>query len=185
MGAITDFFAASKGELAEAFRGWLTVADQPVKRDFKNPFTGKMQVIDVWPPSSPISDGPLVEFPDVRALPHCKFKRVDHVKLAKLDHLLCGRPFSDSIKAIGKPALFKHSSDNDCGLHEIPSQLVSAIAGMVDEKLKSTATDWAGGEEMRADRFSVDDCVVVLNSLRSVARVAIERNSAMYFYWSL
>src|SRR5580704_114613 len=105
MGVLTDYFVADNEQLAIVFAGWNTVADKPIIREVKNPFTGKLQRVEEWRPAHPIATGDPANPPDLTTLSHVRWKRVDLVKLVMLDGILTGVPFEEALRTFVKPAL--------------------------------------------------------------------------------
>jgi hypothetical protein len=183
MGILTDFFVANDRQLATVFSGWLRVADQPVERQVKNPFTGQMQVAREWPSTDPVGDGPLEDIPNIRVLPHAEWKNVDPVKVAKLHEILTGSSLRETLDELMRPALV-HPSNDETSLHEFPRGLTDAIRAVSDDELQSAAENWQRTEEMQAHGFSADLCADVLRSLRGLA-AACAPDQRLYLQWSL
>lgn len=183
MGVLTDFFVANDQQLAAVFTGWLRVADKPVERQVKNPFTGQSQIAREWPPQGPVGAGELAEIPDVRQLPHVELKRIDHVKLARLHELLTGKPLRETLDVLMKPALV-HPSKQETGLHELPRELTTAICELPEHALETIAAKWQQTEEMELDGMTVGHCAEVLRLLRGLTS-RIESDQRTYLKWSL
>ena len=188
MAVITDFFVASRSELAEIFPSWLTVAAESATRETTNPFTGQQMTVTYWPPEGPISDSPDAsdELPivGIRKLPHVEFKRVEYVKLALLDNILRETEFDTAIQMLQKPALI-HPSNKDTGLQQLPEETVRVLTSLKDEQLDMTAQRWAEQEDVAADGFLTEDCTEVVRELRRLSRIACDTGKGLYLQWAL
>jgi hypothetical protein len=190
MGLLTDFFVASEAELKAAFPTWVPVADKPQEVERVNPFTGKAQKVRSWVPAAPFPSkkkgGEVKENrPAFRKLPQCQFKRVDTVKLAKLQHALCGGKFETTHDEIVRPALLCEG-DGGPWLHQLPKPLVAALAAISSKKdLDKIAKQWSETEEARADGFKTKDCAEVIQSLSDLAKRAIKDEKNLYLWVSL
>jgi hypothetical protein len=183
MGILTDFFVANDQQLAAVFTGWRRVADEPVERQIKNPFTGQMQIAREWLPLKPVGEGELADIPNIRQLPHAEWKGIDPVKLATLNELLTGKSVSEAVDDLMKPAVV-HPTNDETSLHEVPRSLTVAIQALSDDDLQNVAVKWQQTEEMQSDRFPVEMCADVLQSLRRLV-TAIEPDQRTYLHWSL
>lgn len=183
MGILTDFFVANDQQLAAVFTGWLRVADEPVERQVKNPFTGQMQISREWLPQDPVGEGELADIPNIRQLPHVEWKGIDPVKLATLNELLTGKSVSETLHDFIKPALV-HPTNDETSLHEVPRSLTVATQALSDDDLQNIAVKWQQTDEMQSDRFSVDLCTEVLQSLRRLV-TALKSDQRTYLHWSL
>jgi hypothetical protein len=183
MGILTDFFVANDEQIAAVFTGWRRVADEPVERQVKNPFTGQTQTAREWTPLDPVGQGELADIPNIRQLPHVEWKNVDPVKPATLSQLLAGKSVSEGLQSLMKPALV-HPTNDDTSLHEVPRYATAAIQGLSDENIQSIAVQWEQTDEMQRGRFSVDDCAEVLRSLRELA-TSLKPGQRMFLHWSL
>jgi hypothetical protein len=183
MSILTDYFIADAQQLAMVFAGWLTVANEPVVREVKNPFTGQTQRVKEWPPGRPVSDDEPTHSPDVSNLPHVQLKNIDQVKIATLNNILTGTPVRDALDAFVKPALV-HPKNEDIGLHELPKQLTAALRPLSDDAAKMTSKKWQQTAEMQSDQLALSDCQDVLRSLRGLAQ-SCKISQRMYLLWSL
>jgi len=183
MGILTDFFVANEQQLGAVFTGWLRVADKPIEREVKNPFTGQMQTSREWPPLGPIGEGELADIPNIKRLPHAEWKGIDPVKLASLNEILTGTPSRDSLDVMMRPALV-HPHTDETSVHEFPSELTSALCHLEDSALERTAAQWQQTEEMQMDHMTVDLCGEILQSLRVLAK-QIGVHERLYLQWSL
>ncbi len=185
MGMITDFFAATPVQLADAFAGWYTISPKKAQGTVMNPFTGEKQQITDWQPDKFVKKGKDNAFTNIRVLPHAALARIDHVKLATLNGLIVEADFDESVATIATPALLPAHGNGECGLHELPSTFVDALAELDPKQLKTLAKRWQKTDEMKADRFKVSECEQVLTDLCRVATAATEQNAKMFFLWSL
>ena len=183
MSTLTDYFIADAQQLAIVFAGWLTVVNEPVAREVKNPFTGQTQRVRVWPPGKPVSNAEPAHSPDLSNVPHVQLKSVDPVKLATLNNILTGISVRDALDALLKPALV-HRKNEDIGLHELPTQLTTALRALSDDAVDIAATNWQETEEMQSDQFTLRDCRNVLQSLRGLAQNC-KTSQRMYLLWTL
>src|SRR5262245_29535313 len=53
MAIYTTFFLSKPEELPRGFPGWRLPLQQPVRREFRNPFTGKVSIIETREPEWP------------------------------------------------------------------------------------------------------------------------------------
>jgi len=183
MAVTTDFLLADQQQLATVFAGWLAVADQPISKIVKNPFTGQEQAINDWPTQGAVGDSEAAEAVNLENLTHTSFRRIDHVKLATLSAIVCGFPYEQAIAQLAKPALV-HPTNEDVGLHELPEPLVAALVSLSDSDLRNTAGRWQQTEELQLDRFEVRHAAEVLEGLRSVAAKR-QDGQGMFLFWSL
>ena len=184
MGVHTDLFVATESQLADVFVGWHTVPDAPDQKESTNPFTGEKIVVNDWKPGPLIKGGNLADTPAIETLPHYLSKRIDHVKLGKLHELITGEKYDEVIGSILKPALI-HPDNEDTGLHQIPSGLASTLATLDETKRLEVAREWQLTEECQLDRFTVDDCKMVIDELHRLAVEAEQAHGSMYLLWSL
>jgi hypothetical protein len=179
MSGLTDFFVASNSELAAIFTGWQTVLEEPIRREIKNPFTGRPSIVHAWQPGPPVSPGPPAADPDFGRLPRALLKSVDLIKLDALRAILVGDG-TRTLRSFLKPALLNPDLSCELSLHEVPSDLVAALAGIADDRIPTLATQWNGTEEMRQDQFGIDDCRDVFVELRRLARKVKPPENRMY-----
>src|ERR1700722_1422518 len=111
MSILTDYFIADAQQPAIVFAAWLTVVNEPVMREVKNPFTGQTQRVKDWPPGKPVSNAEPAHSPDLSNVPHVHLKSVDPVKLATLNYILTGTPVRDALDAFLKPALVHRKNE--------------------------------------------------------------------------
>jgi hypothetical protein len=183
MSILTDYFIADPQQLAIVFAGWLTVVNEPVVREVKNPFTGQTQRVKEWPPGKPVSDDEPAHSPDLSNLPHVQLKNIDQVKIATLNNILTSTPVRDALDAFLKPVLV-HPKNEDIGLNKLPKQLTAALRSLSDDAAEITAKKWQQTEEMQSDQFTSNDCKDVLRSLRGLAQ-SCKASQRMYLLWSL
>ncbi|MDZ4818840.1 MAG: hypothetical protein SGJ20_07690 [Planctomycetota bacterium] len=184
MSALTDFFVASNTELAEVLPDWLPVADQPVTREVRNPFTGQMQVITEWPPAIDVpEDAEPGDAPQLGGVLHTQLKGIDHVKLAQLWAILTGGNLLEHISELTRPALIEPAQTGETGLHRLPNELVQGLATITNPQ--TSGTQWSATEEMQRDGFTPADCEQVLQELVRLAKEAKSQNKGMYFWWNM
>lgn len=186
MGVLTDFFVASPAQLVAAFPGWRAVQEEPVLREYVNPFNGHKQMIRTWEPlPGPAPPATLSsQSPDFSTLPNIQLKNVELLMLCSLKWVLSGvkeaETFSD---AIGRPALIQPSNE-DCGLHQLPELLVTDLAGILPGDIPNLGKRWWTEEEI-ARQFSIEECSEVLEKLSRLAIIATSSQAGMFLFWSL
>lgn len=186
MGLLTDFFVASSGELRSAMPGWLPIAPEP-NRWVTNPITRERQLD--WGPIENTESGqstnalPFASF-DVRRFPHAQWKRVEVVKLSRLQEILLGTDVRQAIFGMSKPALL-HKEIDEQGVNALPEALVGALANIPDEHLGHVAERWSETDELAMDSFTSADAEEVLRSLVRLARLARSTDKQLYLWWSL
>ncbi len=182
MGVTTDFFVASPDELKSVMRNWLPVAEKPIKRKFQNSFTGEMELRTYWPPSveppKKIADKDLYPRGYQNVL-YAEYKNVDHVKLTKLNVILAGGEFENRFMQFKRPALLDPRLSESTGLHRFDDKFVNAITAITG--FINVAKQWAKTEEMRGDRFTIDDCGMVLCDLIRLANHATRTRRGFIF----
>ncbi len=109
-------------------------------------------------------------------------KRVDQVKIAKLDGILRGVPFTDSLRSL---ELIKEASEDGPWTTTIPPQLTAALAALTDDQAVLTAQQWATAEEFAADLWTPADVADFLSQLRALARSAVATRREMYHWLCL
>jgi hypothetical protein len=186
MAIYTDFFVASEEELRATFPRRVPVAERPVERESRNPFTGESWKVKEWVPAEPFPElrgGTTYPRPSgveaVRRLPLAQWKKVDQVKLATLQQFLAGGEFQPTIEALFRPALVA-PGDEDSKLFRLPREWVEAVAGI--DAVGPLAEAWAATEECRLDNWSVEDAAEVIVSLRDLARRALAESKGMFLW---
>ena len=98
MGMIIEFFVANDNELKSTFAGWCIVSKKKGKQTYTDPFTGEARTVITWKPAGLIKEGDGHAFKNVTNLPHYSSGRIDPVKLATLQELLCGTDYDEAIE---------------------------------------------------------------------------------------
>lgn len=185
MGVLTDFFVASASELSAAFPNWQAVANEPIIREVINPFTGQKQTVSEWQPlpgsSANSTDVDLT--PIISGLPVAEFKRIDHVKLARLQEILCGDDVRAALEGLLRPARI-HPANEDTGLHQLPDRLAAQLSVLKPTEISAYAERWSTSEEMTMDKFNAEDCAHVLRELVRLAQISATTNAGLFLLWS-
>ncbi len=187
MGILSDFIAATPDEIAAAFPTWLTVADAPIARETKNPFTGETQTVTEWVPAVPASS----EIDDAstlgnyRHLPHADFKGITHIELAELANAINGADVDAMVDLLSKPELLDPRGSNETGLHRFPESFADSLAAITENDIVAISDRWASSEEMTYHQASANDCAAVLRELVRLAKIADASNAHLYLWWSL
>jgi hypothetical protein len=186
MSVTSAFFVMPAAELRDLFPGWLPVRPEPTLSELVNPFTGKKSVVKVWLPAvDPAASAAEPGAPDLGGVARLEFRRIEHVKLAKLFVLMKGGDFTTRLEQMTRPALLAPGESDEMGLHRIDDEFTTALGALNGSKMSGTADAWAETEEMRLDRFTVADCESVLSGLTKLAQQARRSQQGLYFYWSL
>lgn len=186
MGLRSTFFVASPSELAAAFPNWQSVAREPIVREVTNPFNGQKQTVSEWPPLPAIesSSADADSTPILAGLPIAEFSRIEHVKLSRLQEILCDDAVRTALEEIVRPALI-HAANEDTGLHQLPDRLVAKLSVLRSAELNAVAERWSKSEEMTMDGFSPEDCFQVLRELVRLAQHSTAANAGLFLLWNL
>jgi hypothetical protein len=153
----TTFFLCNSQQLVSGFPGWRAPLPKPVKRQFKNPFTGETSTIETREPEWPDGDdaetmdreyqvvaiegkyedyleGRLTSF--VQGQPHWAAKGLTEIELSPL------------AQAVGVEAKFEcplyGPPSYGAVLQELPPDMLSNLALLDERALKAVAGKWAG-----------------------------------------
>jgi hypothetical protein len=191
MGVLTDLFVAFNEELRAAFPSRVTVKPEPIVREARNPFTGKVVRTKEWVPAEPFptmsaSVGSQMKYEREAflSLPHLECKGLDPIMLAALWTVLQGGDLHDHMDSITRPALLA-PGDPDDWLYQLPDGLVSALEPLPASTVVEVASQWSKVEEFKASNWRADDGREVLLVLTELARKAINSQRSMYLWVSL
>jgi hypothetical protein len=193
----TTFFVCDAKQLAAGFPGWRLPLRKPVKRKFKNPFTGEMTTVETrepeWPDDKDVEpmdreyqvvaiEGDYAAYlegrlpPFVQRQPHWAAKGLTEVELSPL------------AQAHGVEAKFEcplyGSPSSGAVLQELPSELLPKLASLDAKGLKALAGKWASAMSTRehthsvtgvklSDGWSKSDALEILQPIVALAQKAI------------
>jgi|GEM_PF-5954643 len=185
MGVLTDFFAATPEQLLAAFPDWSPVDPSPKmgeEREVPNPFKpGEMMIVKAQPKWEPLPRPPGITPTDgYQHLPHICFKNLDHIGLSVLSEQLSVLIYDDCMAQISEPALLPQGGESEAMLNQLPPPLTLALAELPEHPVEA-GTRWEQSEDIR---FSVEECVEVLQGLSTVAKAANEVSGEMFIYLS-
>jgi hypothetical protein len=195
MAIYTTFFLCKPEELPGGFPGWRLPLPQPVRREFRNPFTGKIAVIETRKPEWPeeVDQEPQREYqvvsiagryedyregrlpPFVQRTPHWAAKGLTEVELKPL---LQAAGVDGSLEC----ALYSPPSLGAV-LEQLPSALPIKLGSLNQRELKAIAKRWAAtmstpeythsvsGNKI-SDGWATDYALAILQPLVALARQA-------------
>jgi len=151
----TTFFVCKPQELAEGFPGWRLPLPQPVRREFKNPFTGKVSTIETREPEwqdegdqafdrdyqAVAIEGSYEDYlerrlpPFVHTLPHWAAKSLTEVELSPLAQAVGVAPRFEC-PLYGPPA-------SGAVLQELSPDMLSKLALLDERGVDAAAEKWA------------------------------------------
>jgi hypothetical protein len=155
MAVYTTFFLCKSGELPGGFPGWRLPLAKPVRREFRNPFTGVTSVIETREPEWPEDEGdepgrePRVVAikgryedylkgrlpPFVRGCPHWAAKDLTELELKPLlQEFGIG---TDLASAIYSPP------SSGAIVQQLPSELLTNMSALTSRRLTAVARRWA------------------------------------------
>jgi hypothetical protein len=199
MAVYTTFFLCEPELLAAGFSGWRPPLPKPIRREFKNPFTGKLTVRETREPDwSDLRDlvpepeyqvvsgtGRYEEYlegrlrPFVRGCLHWAGKGVSLLETAALGQAV-------GIETKLEAPLYAPPSTS-AGLVEVPPQFISQLAMLGDDGQMEIAEKWAaimsspehthsvGGEKLN-DGWKRDEAIAFLQPISALARKAQDRH---------
>jgi hypothetical protein len=155
MAIYTTFFLCKPEELSGRFPGWRPPLPAPVRRQFKNPFTGEMSTIETREPEWPEEGQDTVERdyqvvaiegnyedylegrlpPSVRACPHWGAKGLTEVELGPLAEALGVEP-TFQFPLYGPPS-------SGAVLQELPPEMLSKLVSQDQRGFQAVAAKWA------------------------------------------
>ncbi len=115
--------------------------------------------------------------------PTLQSKGVETIKLATLFCAITGREYHNDIQA----SLELVGGDKDEGpwVFEVPAEMLEAIARVDPLQIQRVASEWASTEELKMDRWSVDDAAEFIQELSAHARKAGDSAKSLYLWLSL
>lgn len=113
-------------------------------------------------------------------LPHVCFKNVEHIGLSVLSDQLSALGYDECLTHLFTPALLQQTRSDE-GLSKLPTPLTTALAALPDRPVE-VATVWGRSEEVR---FSLEECLEVLEGLKEVATAASSDGIDVYLYTNL
>ncbi len=156
MAIYTTYFLCNPHQLTSGFPGWLPPLPKPVKRQFKNPFTGETSTVETCEPEWPdAEDAQLTDTkyqvvsiegnyedylegrlpPFVQGQPHWAAKGLTEVELSPLAQAV------DVEVTIEYPLYGPPSSG--AVLLAIPSEMPANLASLDERGLNAAAAEWA------------------------------------------
>jgi hypothetical protein len=192
----STFFVCRPRELARGFPGWKPPLPKPVKREVKNPFTGKSMTVESREPQWPEDEGadgwgrvPTVvavtgDYEDyledrvprfVRDQPHWCAKGLTQIELNPLGQAL-------EVESAVETALYGPPSAG-ASLDRVRPELVAALQALDKKAMKAVAKQWAATMSSRehthsvtghriSDGWRVGDALEVLGPLAELATEA-------------
>lgn len=202
MAIYTTLFLSRPEELATGFPGWHIPLPEPVRREFRNPFTGETWVVEtrepVWEeaahePSGSRAElvtgtgsyedyleGRLPEF--VRDRPHWATKSLTNIELDALAGAVGSTATLES-------ALYAPPAAS-AGIEQIPSELLEKLRSLNRSELEPVAERWAeimsqpeythsvSGERVNED-WTLDEALSILGPILDLVQEA-NHGSQMY-----
>ncbi len=196
MAIYTTLFLCNPQELKAGFAEWRSPLPKPVKRTFKNPFTGETTTIETCEPEWPDGqdaevlnreyrvikrtgnyqdylEGRLPEF--IQEQPHWAAKGLTEIELSPLAEALGVKP-SFECPLYGPPS-------SSATLQEFPPDMLSKLASLDERGARSMATKWAATLSTREythstsgvksnDGWSQIDALAVLQPIVDLAQRA-------------
>jgi len=192
MANYSTFFVCKPEELAGGLPGWRLPLAQPVRREFRNPFTGKASVVESREPEWPEGafedlgreyrvvaiEGRYEDYlegrlpPFVRSCPHWATKGLSELELAPLCEAVRLKPELECV--IYSPP------SSGAVVQQLPAELLAKLASLDDE---AVAGRWAAamslpehthsvsGEKL-SDGWVTHDALAKLRALKALAREA-------------
>jgi hypothetical protein len=190
MAIYTTLFLSQPSELPDGFPGWRLPLAQPIRRETRNPFTGRVVVIETrepeWPsdagreqgkgPQVVVTKGSYNTYlerrlpPFVRQCPHWAAKGVTEVELNPL------------VEAVGETGAFEcalHSPPSSGALlQQFPTDVLGRLRQLSPPQVKEVATRWAAimsdpeHIEPGSEGWSPADAMGILRPLVELARKA-------------
>jgi hypothetical protein len=195
MAIYTTFFLCKPEELPVGFPGWRLPLAKPVRRKVRNPFTGKMVVIESREPKWPKGagdepdrdyqvvaiEGPYEDYledrlpPFVRGCSHWAAKGLTEVEL---------KPFLESAGVDDRlePAIYSPPSSSAM-VQQLPTELLTKLGSLNQRGLRSVAKRWAAvmstpeythsvsGIKI-SDGWTVSDAMEIVQPIVELARKA-------------
>jgi hypothetical protein len=164
----TTFFVCDPEQLAAGFPGWRPPLRKPVKRTFKNPFTGEMTTVETREPEWPNDEdselmdrefqvvaveGDYADYlegrlpPCIRRQPHWAAKGLTEVELSPLAQAM-GVEGKFECPLYGPPS-------SGAVLQEVPPELLAKLASLDAKALNALAGKWAAARSTREHTHSV------------------------------
>ena len=116
---------------------------------------------------------------DLPVSPKFKFKGVDTVKLASLEHLAVGTPMAD---ALGANPCVRQRDGGGPWIYRLNDGLIQKLAGMSLPEISSLAKEWAVTDEWLADRGDPREIEACLVKVSDYAKVARAGTKAMFLW---
>jgi hypothetical protein len=182
MGILTDFFVAADADLPKGFAGWRVNTGKQIRREMRNPFTGKLQEFWDWEGGEAIGRAldPKSQadcyYTFLKSVPSVQWKRVDPLKLASLYESKAGMA-TVTVEHLTMPALIPPDGD-DAQLFRLPFEWIEVVAGI--ESPSAIAEKWMESEELSLDGWTFDDTNDVIQTLKMLAQNAIETKRSMF-----
>jgi hypothetical protein len=202
MAVYSTFFLCDPASLISGFPRWRPPLPQPVRREFKNLFTGKLTAVETREPdwSDESDPAPEREFavvaikgsyedylegrlpPFVRGAPHWAANGITMVELGAL-----AKPV-DAEWEFESPLYAPPSAG--AGLVELPAELISQVATQEEQGLKALAEQWAAAMSTPDYTHSVTGVRLsdgwtsagALDILRPIAALAKQAKNGMRMY---
>lgn len=127
-------------------------------------------------PQETVERSPLADLP---ISPKFKFKGVDTVKLASLEHLAAGRPLAD---ALGANPCVRQRESGGPWIYRLNDLLVTKLAGLNLPDITALAQDWSRTDEWIADRGDPREIEASLVRLCDYAKVTRAGTKALYLW---
>jgi hypothetical protein len=185
MGVLTDLFQATDGELAETFRGWklpLPLRGVAVKKEGRNPFTGKMMTFTTRERDGlqPVADPDAVEDGDFRKLPWIDMKGLDPTMLESLGAALLGWTEERASGEVTSRMLIGPKGGEVC-VFVVPRDLVDAMARVASAAPAERAAAIERWTEADT-RIDAKTAARLLETLGAFASSAIESGRSIYMW---
>ena len=148
---------------------------------FAGVFVASPEALDSWDAQSGLTP------PEWPAM---EFKGLESVKLGTLESILTGVDYDD-IDQDDLHELARDEGSEGPWVWAVRQELASALAGLDEGRIETTAAAWADSDEFKVDpsdkpsRADIEDLAGALGEMASLAREANQRGERMYVLASL
>jgi hypothetical protein len=106
---------------------------------------------------------------------------MDQVKVAKLGEILGAGVYDELVEAMDDGR--REAPSGERGLYRVPDSIRDEMATV--REVQGPAEQWVATDELRLDRWTVEDACELLTDLRVLAQKARSESRHLWVWWSL